>query len=304
MQKKLLSSLEEVLTKGLFADDQVFDFMEAVFGNMDPEEYAATLSRVLEDEDEPEHEQLKELLLFPDEAFRRAVEPALEEAELSKDELPAVAEALAAEGIIVPVAVPGTQTLLRIKLDEDLAELLLSRLHAEVRLDERLRESADEHLSADDSTAAKVRLRSSHLEMNEGLVLFLRRVLVKMGEGAVGLDDLSILLVLLAEDSQGTDVFELLKQKKIAAVEELRLKKEQEERLAKSNTETMLMAGERILAFDEEALRDRVAMIDRVCRAVFGVLVEAGADIPARDLGSFDPEEDVENLTRLFNPEA
>lgn len=303
MEAPLLSTLSDLLSHGLSADSQVFDFMEAVFGNMDSEEYAATLARVLKDEDEPEHEQLKEMLLFPDEALRMAVEPSLEKAKLSPADLDDLAGDLAGALQAVPVAVPGTQTVLQLPFERDAAKLFVSRLHADVHLDERLIASADEHLPPETATAVKVRLRSSHLPINEGLVLFLRRVLTTMGNEDTFLADFSSLLVILAEDDHGRDVYELLKEKKIAAVDQLRLKKDQEERLAKSNTETMLMAGERILAFDEDTLREGIAVIDRVSLAVFGVAVETGEDIPARDLGVFDPDTDVDRLTGLFNPE-
>lgn len=313
MEQEFSTWLRGLLREALPPEPRSLQQLGAVLGELT----AAELATRLQDQDDPEAQPMRELLLFPDAAMARAVEHWL----LTRQQTPAAldAEAVAAtlEGAQVVIAL-GQGVLLELELEPAEAAQLVLRLHpgtpapAEVR-DAVLKAAADLGVNAledDNALAVLARCRRARLEWTPARTRFIARLIQGLARGVPGrgADEKGVSSRLLeavdwcvpflqhAGDDLGTE----LAMKRTELLERLQQALREEKMREKHNFETRRMLGMAESFAEPELVRQELALVDDIARATGGLPLNPHSQVVHHDLEDVGSVESVEDMQRLL----
>lgn len=251
--------------------------------------------RLLADSDAPEASMLVELLLFPDGTLRRAMEPLLAEGEWGEADLRALAGRL--RGTRCRFSLPDGGCF---ELTADEVELLtlLGRLRPARRTPQMLLDvlaGLPETVAPD----AAVRLRLSRFAWNPKAEFCVRTLCLRLGRDGEFPELLDFLCLFLESHADEADLAAAMLARREAAERHLKNHLAFMERLERSNFETMHLSGDRAAHADPEVLRREMALMDRLCPALFGR--EVAPAVSERDLGHIDGEDGVGAMFDLLD---
>lgn len=235
-----------------------------------PDASAAELAALLADDGHPERDWLLELLFYPDDALQMALEPLLRE----------VGRGLAAAGVLHHLQQTQLGARLWCSAGREALEVpvpaaalapLVARLHLDRRIDSPLAAACDT-LPAALGLASRVRLRNLRGELRGAALPFAARLIAEvLPRSAAELDDLEFLLeVAVAERDAAREMYAALaaRKRRLAfarqQVSDLNVRRE------RVGLEVLLQQGGRLPCIDLELCRRQIALIDRVCLALFG----------------------------------
>ncbi|GFK92516.1 hypothetical protein NNJEOMEG_00341 [Fundidesulfovibrio magnetotacticus] len=277
--ESLALAVLDLLHHGLPQDNDTLHTLRSTFGDDSPE----GLASVLADAGSAEAATLAALLLSPGPAVREALEPALEACRLTTDELPLLTD-LVANGAARTAALFPDGRSAPLDLDAESARAFTLRLHPEATPPQELTRILDRRFPGRPAWRLKALLRAARPDYTSPRVFFLSALLERL-EAPDG-DVLAWAVRFLEERGDDPTPHQALAAKYHELSARLRQAQDFRKALAASSFEVMASRGVRLSHLHPEALREELARLDAVCRAVLGGPAWAVAGLGERDLGS------------------
>lgn len=294
---RLAEAVARLFREGIHLSEAAWHFIDSTFGHPSAEALEALLS----DEADPERETLLELIFFPDPGQQAALEAEIVRGGFSDRDEADVLSYLCGQPLEARLVVPSENRVLRVSVPEWAAAAFLRRLRLGRRLDPRLVEGVDRHVPEADRARVRVAMRNARFSQTEKKVRFLENFFregASPGEDFLGMVD--FLMGFLDDIGEEAGIYRALSERKRACFRALRQAVRFEEQLGRHNIETLLLQGVRAPHVDKEEMRRQMAMIDRICRAVFGRTEPVGEDLTeeAMQIGETD---DIPGLIRSLS---
>lgn len=264
---RLAAEIRRILSNGITLGGDVIHYIDSTFSNPTLEE----LQALLYDDSNCEKDSLMELLFFPDESMQLQLEELLETLRLRQQDEKKLQNFLCREPLQAVFRFPQKKESLNLLLPQEVAPVLISRLHIAKHLDPNLRHAINSRAAADVRNRYKVKIRNSRFLAGENKIQFLCDFFEKMQPESHDFSEcLDFALSLLDEIDQDTELYRALMAKKKFYLRTLEKAKQLETRLQKNNPETLLLEGKRVILVDKADARRKMLIIDRISRAVYG----------------------------------
>jgi hypothetical protein len=293
----LVRAVADMLAAGLPQDAAVAHFIRSTHGDLDPDALAALLA----DPDDPQAASLIELLLFPGEAVARALEPALAAARLDAAGAARLAEELAGR-VTRAVAVLPDGSRLSVALSPEEVRRFVDRLAPTRTLAEETAALLAARFGPEEALTLAVAARQTGPDWTPGPASFFRSLAERLPDGAPNASEiLRYALRFLANLPAGALPLPALFARRGQLAAQLRRAGLQEEALARSNFETLLMTGARLPYLHAPDIRRELGLADAAILAVTG---RPAPDTlgTCQDMGTFSDMDGM--LTALGDPEA
>ena len=263
----LARELKKTICGKLILNSDVIHFIDSTFANPT----TAELQTILSDESNCEKDSLMELLFFPDESIQAQLEDILEELQLHKQHEKMVIDCLMQEPLKVSVHFPDERQPLELIIPDSIITQLLSRLHISKHLNARLIEAINQKSNEFANKRFKVKIRNSRFTPTEDSVGFLCAFFKKMDSPDDEiLECLDFIVDFLDDLTKDDDIYQALIAKKRSYFFSLQKAKQLTIHLQKDNIETLLLQGRRVVVIDQADIHQKMLIIDRISKAVFG----------------------------------
>ena len=263
----LVNEICKILAQGITLSNDVIHYIDSTFTNPTILE----LQSILQDDFNCEKDSLMELLFFPDESMQFQLEELLETLQMNQPDEEKLLDTLCRESPQVTVRFPGERGSLNLILPHEVAPAFVSRLRISKHLHRKLRESINTYAEQNIRSRFKVKIRNARFSPSENKIQFLCDFFEKLEPQS---DDfnacLDFTLSFLDELDEDKNIYQALIDKKKFYLRSLQKAEQMHIRLQKNNPETLLLEGKRIVLIDRADARNRMLIIDRICRAVFG----------------------------------
>lgn len=264
---RLAAEIRNILGNGITLSGDVIQYIDSTFSNPTLEE----LQSLLLDDSNCEKDSLLELLFFPDESMQLQLEELLETLRLRHQDENKVQDFLSREPLPAVFRFPEKSATLNLWLPQEVAPLLISRLHIAKHLDPKLCAVVNNRAVSDVRNRYKVKIRNSRFSSGANKIQFLCDFFEKMEPASHDFNEcLDFALSLLDEINEDTEVYRALMAKKKFYLRSLEKAKQMEAQLQKSNPETLLLEGKRVILVNKADARKKMLIIDRISRAVYG----------------------------------
>ncbi|MFP5258346.1 MAG: hypothetical protein ACLGQH_04915 [Acidobacteriota bacterium] len=275
----LVAAIVDKLESGLPQDDAVAHFIRSTHGELTPAELAALTA----DPDDPQAESLRELLLFPGPDTALALEPALAAADLSPEQTARLADALADNPPRAAAVLPGGLRL-TLPLTPEQVRRFVARLAPQRTLPGDLRQLLAARFPAD-APALAVAARQTGPDWTPAATAFLHSLLARLSpQGRDAPDTIRFALRFLADTPRGVPPLPALAARYSQLLAQLRRAKQQDEALAKSNYETLILSGNRLPYLHAPDIARELEQAGAVIEAITGrPAVDTGAS--CQDMG-------------------
>jgi len=295
---RLADEIRKILSRGISLGDDVLDYIDSTFSNPTIEE----LQTILQDDANCERDSLMELLFFPDETMQLELEELLEDLRFGGQDEEKVPAILCRQPLPVTMRLPADRGTLSLDLPDEVAPGFIARLHIARHLDDKLRQAIDKHADEDIRNGHKVKLRNARFSPAahkiEFLCLFFEKVEPQSHDFNICLD---FALSLLDELNDDRELYPALMAKKRFYLRSLQKAQKQEAQLQKSNLETLMSQGSRVILVDKADARKKMLIIDRISRAIFG-RTEYFEDLhPAADQIELRSDQDIQDIIRKLS---
>ena len=265
--RQLADEIRKILNRGITLGEDVIHYIDSTFSNPSIEE----LQAILQDDSNCEKDSLMELLFFPDETMQLELEEMLESYRLGEPDEDMVKDALCRESVQVMIRFPEDRGTIELVLPQEVAPGFIARLHIAKHLDGKLREVINKRAAEDAANGYKVKIRNSRFLPDEKKIQFLCEFFEKLDPQSQDFSTcLDFALSFFDELKQDQDLYPALMAKKRFYLRSLQKAKKLETQLEKSNLETLLSQGKRVILVDKADARKKMLIIDRISRAVFG----------------------------------
>jgi len=294
----LAGEIKKILANGLALSREVVHYIDSTFSHPS----IAELQTVLQDDSNCERDSLIELLFFPDEFIQAQLEELLENHSYQKHDGVNVSSRLCAPPLLIALHFPDTRGMLNLAVPTAACAQFVSRLNIAAHPDRRLIAAINTHLTEKLRPIAKVKIRNSRFAPAENKIDFLCQLVENLAsENRDFLLCLSFALGFLEEFSDNTNIFQTMMTQKKFYLKNLKKTEQFEAQFQSSNMETLLMQGKRASYFDKAAAREKMLLIDKISRAVFGktqFFDLAPVDQEFLELHSAD---DIQGIIRLLS---
>ena len=265
--KLLAQELKKIIGGNLTVNSDVTHYIDSTFSNPT----TAELQAILSDDTNCEKDSLMELLLFPEECIQVQLESLLEDLQLQKQHGKIVLNYLVQEPLAVTIHFPIGRQRLDLIVPDYIAAQFISRLKIFKHLDPRLIEAINKKKDNNTINRLKVKIRNSRFIPTENTIGFLCEFFKKMvSPNDEIFECLDFVVDFLDELKKDDDIYQTLVAKKREYFFSLQKAKQLNTQLQKNNIETLLLQGKRVLIIDQVDIRQKMLIIDRINKAVFG----------------------------------
>lgn len=293
---RLADTIAEILSEKIQAGPDVVEYIDSIVGDADIEQ----VQSLIKDNNSTERESLVELIFFPDTAIQVQLEEMLPANGCTSAGVAAVAAELASRNITATVPLGDTGRALDVRVDRTVIDPFLTRLNLDYAADAELDRTMAEVLPVSQRLEAKVRFRNAQIQPAGRLRDFLQRYMRAMCKDSFFFEGLDFLLAFVQETGGSVEMYEALTAKKRNCWRHLKKSEGIEDRIRKTNVETMLLQGERLPYIDRTRMLRTIAAVDRICLAVYGrTEVIESIDSNDSDWEIRDREDAVEMIRRL-----
>lgn len=290
----LIRSLTAVFAAGLPQDDTVAHFIASTLGTVSPRE----LARLLADRDDPQAASLFELLLFPDRRIALALEPLLLAARLGPDAIDSLIDTLAAT-VSQGAALLPDGTRLPLPLARGDIERFIRRLAPQRNMPEAAMTTAEKRFGREAAMDLAVTARQTLPEWTPGATAFFTSLLGRLDPlSPKSLPAARYGLAFLAGLPAEKHPLPALSARWSQLAAQLRRARQQEDALAKSNFETLIMTGARLPYLHAPDIEAEQALAETALVALTGRRPQENAGV-CHDLGTVL---DVEGFLAVFGP--
>ena len=293
----LADTIAALLRHRIQAGPGVIEYINSIYGNPDIGE----IQSLINEHDSSERESLVELLLFPDESIQVRLEDLLQQHTYTAEDVAVVATELVDRNIPATVSLGDTGRKLHVRVDRTALEPFLTRLNIDYSLDPQLDRTMTDNLTAAQRIAAAVRFRNARLQPTDRLRDFLQRYIGAMHADPFFLEGLDFLLGFVQEIRGDADLYEAMMRKKRKCWHHLNRIEAVEDRIRKTNVETLLAQGERVGYIDRRRTRKIIAAVDRICLAVYGKTESVESEDPNGAGWQVRGESDAAAMIRLLS---
>lgn len=265
--KQLADEIRKILGNGITLGSEVIHYIDSTFSNPTNTE----IQTILHDDSNCEKDSLMELLLFPDETMQLQLESLLERLHFQQADEKFVLGNLLKGPVQVTIRFPGDRGSMRLRVTEDVACRFISRLNISRHLNPNLLEVLNQHQDKTISDRIKVKLRNSRFSPTTEKIEFLCLFFKKFDSQDTDIFEcLDVALSFLDEPTIENDIYRTLMAKKKFYFRSLQKAKQLDTQLQKQNVETLLAQGRKVLLIDQRDARQKMRIIDRISRVVFG----------------------------------
>ena len=260
----LAETICRVLRKGLALNREAIHFIDSTFLTPSIQQ----LQEMMATADDDEGEILYSLIFYPDENMQVQLEEILEAQNFQKEDEQTVLDHLVESCDNIPVYFPDNRGTLYLTMPEPIACQFISRLNIPKRIDGGLLKEIRQYVPESQRSRVKIKLRNARFKETENRISFLCDYFEKMKDG--GGPCLEVILNLFEEDQDDTDIYETLKKRKQWYFRSIQKAKKYQEMLKKDNMETLMLRGIRIPSIDVADAEEKIRIIDRISRAIYG----------------------------------
>ncbi len=294
----LAERIRDILGGGLKICSDVLHYIDSTFSNPS----AKVLEEVIRNESDCEMDSLLELIFFPDESLQILMEDILETENFEKQDEEKVAESLFSHGHPqTTLYFPDNRGVLNISMPQHIADSFISRLNISKKPDQRVVEAINIFVGEPSKKHFKVKLRNARFVPTENKISFMCCFFEKMDtESREIVNCLDFILNFFDELRDDTDIFQSLMDKKRFYFQNLQKATEFEEKLKKSNMETLILQGVRTPYINKPDTMEKIAMIDTVSLAVFSRTEHPGQACRAMNLGDYQGAQDIDRMAKVL----
>lgn len=290
---RLALKIREILERGVELDPPALHFIDSTFFNPTTEQ----LDTLLKTDGRSERDILLEFLVSPDESFQLQLEGLLAAHPVEKENEEKVAGLLDRPPPTLVLRFSDGRGVLRVELNPLLVRRLLSHLNLSWRPPSALAAMFDTVANLEARNRLRIRFRNCRVDWSPSKVTFIAALLETVGLGGPhDLECIDFALEFLADIGHGADVSQALDHRKRMLVRALHQSRRQSELLEKSNLESLVSCGVRVIHVDETAARLQLAHIDRISLAVYGRVHQ----VPWADVVEFDSGEAFDGGKHFF----
>ena len=294
----LAGELQKILCGGITLSSGVIHYIDSTFSNPTTTE----LQALLHDDSNCEKDSLTELLLFPDETMQLQLERLLEGLYFQQEDEKSVLDDLLQVPMQVAIRFPGDRGSFHLLVTEDLARQFIARLTISKHLNPDLLEALNHYENENISNRIKVKMRNSRFSPTDEKTKFLCLFFEKFDSQDNDIFEcLEFVLSFLDEPTIDNDIYRTLMAKKEFYFRSLQKAKQLDTQLQRHNMETLLAQGKRIVLIDQRDARNKMRIIDRIGRAVFGKTEYFEPLGNGDEHIEFGPHQNVQDIIRILS---
>ena len=294
----LADEINKILSNGITLDSEVIHYIDSTFSNPTTTE----LQSILHDDSNCEKDSLMELLLFPDETMQLQLEALLERLRFQETDEKSVLDDLLREPVQVAIRFPGDRGSLHLMVTEDVACQFIARLNISKHLNPDLLDALNHYEDENISNRIKVKMRNSRFSPTDEKMKFLGLFFEKFDSQDNDIFEcLEFALSFLDEPTIDNDIYRTLMAKKEFYFRSLQKAKQLDAQLQKHNLETLLAQGKRVVQIDQRDARNKMRIIDRIGRAVFGKTEYFEPLQNGEEHIEFGPDQNVQDIIRILS---
>jgi len=294
----LAGELQKILCGGITLSSGVIHYIDSTFSNPTTTE----LQALLHDDSNCEKDSLTELLLFPDETMQLQLERLLEGLYFQQEDEKSVLDDLLQVPMQVAIRFPGDRGSFHLLVTEDLARQFIARLNISKHLNPDLLEALNHYENENISNRIKVKMRNSRFSPTDEKTKFLCLFFEKFDSQDNDIFEcLEFALSFLDEPTIDNDIYRTLMAKKEFYFRSLQKAKQLDTQLQRQNMETLLAQGKRIVLIDQRDARNKMRIIDRIGRAVFGKTEYFEPLDDGEEPIEFGPHQNVQDIIRILS---
>ena len=294
----LAGELQKILCGGITLSSGVIHYIDSTFSNPTTTE----LQALLHDDSNCEKDSLTELLLFPDETMQLQLERLLEGLYFQQEDEKSVLDDLLQVPMQVAIRFPGDRGSFHLLVTEDLARQFIARLNISKHLNPDLLEALNHYENENISNRIKVKMRNSRFSPTDEKTKFLCLFFEKFDSQDNDIFEcLEFALSFLDEPTIDNDIYRTLMAKKEFYFRSLQKAKQLDTQLQRHNMETLLAQGKRIVLIDQRDARNKMRIIDRIGRAVFGKTEYFEPLDDGEEPIEFGPHQNVQDIIRILS---
>ena len=242
-----------------------------------------------------------ELLLFPDETMQLQLESLLERSHFQQADEKTVLDDLLQDPVQATIRFPEDRESLRLRVTEDVACQFISRLNISRHLNPDLLEVLNHYENENIRNRIKVKMRNSRFSPADEKTKFLCLFFEKFDSQDNDIFEcLEFALIFLDEPTIDKDIYRTLMAKKKFYFRSLQKAKQLENQLQKHNMETLLAQGKRVVLIDQRDARNKMRIIDRIGRTVFGKTEYFEPLDSGEERIEFGPRHKVQDIVRTL----
>jgi hypothetical protein len=295
---QLADEIRKILGKGVTLSSGVIHYIDSTFSNPTTTE----LQALLHDDSNCEKDSLTELLLFPDETMQLQLETLLEGLYFQQEDEKSVLDDLLQVPMQVAISFPVDRGSFHLLVTEDLARQFIARLNISKHLNPDLLEAMNHYENENISNRIKVEIRNSRFSPTDETIKFLCLFFEKFDSQDNDIFEcLEFALSFLDEPCIDNDIYLTLMAKKEFYFRSLQKAKQLDTQLQKHNMETLLAQGKRIVLIDQRDARNKMQIIDRISRAVFGKTEYFEPLDDGEEHIEFGPHQNVQDIIRILS---
>lgn len=263
----IAAEIKKILSKGIDLSDDVIHYIDSTFSNPTINE----LQTILADDDNCEKDSLMELLFFPDESMQIELEETIEQYRPQIGDENEIIAHLCRDPLQVIFQFEDTRGKLKLQIPKNVIPLFLTRLKLSKPIDAKLIASILDYGDTKNINGFKVKIRNSRFAPSDTKTGFLCSFFDKIGSRSNDIFEcLEFALEFLDETKKEGNIYQALMAKKKFYFNSLQKSQKMDARLEKHNIETLMAQGERVVLIDPADVRQKMRIIDRISRAVFG----------------------------------
>jgi hypothetical protein len=295
---RLAAEIRRIFNNGITLSGDVIHYIDSTFSNPTVEE----LQTFLHDDSNCEKDSLMELLFFPDESMQLQLEELLETLRLRQADENKLQILFGREPLQAVFRFPEKSVTLNLFLPQEVAPALISRLHIAKHLDPKLCAVINSQVVSDARSRYKVKIRNARFSAGENKIQFLCDFFEKLEPESHDFNEcLDFALSLLDEIDEDTELYRALMAKKKFYLRSLEKAKQLETQLQKSNPETLLLEGKRVILVDKADARKKMLIIDRISRAVYGKTEYFEEFHSGEDYLEVRPDQDLQEIIKKLS---
>ena len=295
--KQLEHAIETIWRRGLALSPDALHYIDSTFLTPSLPE----LAEILGDESNCETDSLLELIFFPDLTLQVQLEDLLESADFKIEDEEIIFRALIAKRLQTILFFPDDRGRMILAVPDWAVGRFISRLNISKKPDPALVDAIRRHVPQPHQALCKVKLRNTRFKYTPNKTSFLTVFFERLAAPfRIVLSAYDFMLAFFEELEDDTDLYRALMQKKRSYFRNLQRSQRFEAQLKGSNMETLLLQGVRMPYINAEEARRRIALIDRICYAVFDKsdFLETGDSIGP---GEFDRENGLEAVFKFLS---
>ena len=295
---QLADEIRKILGVGIILGSEVVHYIDSTFFNPTTTE----LQTLLHDDSNCEKDSLTELLLFPDETMQLQLETLLEGLYFQQEDEKSVLDSLLQVPMQVAIRFPGDRGSFHLWVTEDLARQFIARLNISKHLNPDLLEALNHYENENISNCIKVKMRNSRFSPTDEKTKFLCLFFEKFDSQDNDIFEcLEFALSFLDEPTIDNDIYRTLMAKKEFYFRSLQKAKQLDTQLQRHNMETLLAQGKRIVLIDQRDARNKMRIIDRIGRAIFGKTAYFEPLDDGEEHIEFGPHQNVQDIIRILS---